>query len=133
MLIHPKTGSTFFLAEILLGVELEPDEPFATDHCGTCTRCIDACPTQCILSLTAPSTHVVAISYLTIELKDDIPEDLRDKMGNGYLDATSVSRSAHGINSPNRQTPPSSRSFRFLFGLDGSGRRLLPDSDIRWV
>jgi epoxyqueuosine reductase len=81
MLIHPKAGSTFFLAEILLGIELEPDEPFATDHCGTCTRCIDACPTDCIL----PGRIVDArrcISYLTIELKEDIPEDLRDKMGN---------------------------------------------------
>jgi len=48
-LINPKMGSTFLLAEILLGIELEPDEPFYKDHCGTCTRCIDACPTKCIL------------------------------------------------------------------------------------
>ena len=78
-LINPKTGSTFFLAEILLGIELAPDEPFRTDHCGTCTRCIDACPTKCIL----PDGILDArrcISYLTIELKDDIPEDLRPLM-----------------------------------------------------
>ncbi|MBK8422225.1 QueG-associated DUF1730 domain-containing protein, partial [Candidatus Villigracilis saccharophilus] len=49
MLINPRAGSTFFLAEILLGIELEPDETLITDHCGTCTRCIQACPTQCIL------------------------------------------------------------------------------------
>ncbi len=78
-LINPKAGSTFFLAEILLGVEIEPDEPFVTDHCGTCTRCLNACPTNCIL----PDRTLDArrcISYLTIELKDDIPEDLRPLM-----------------------------------------------------
>ncbi len=78
-LINPQVGSTFFLAEILLGIELEPDEPFTTDHCGTCTRCLDACPTNCIL----PDRTLDArrcISYLTIELKDDIPEDLRPLM-----------------------------------------------------
>ncbi len=82
-LINPKAGSTFFLAEILLGIELEPDEPFRTDHCGTCTRCIEACPTDCIL----PDRTIDArrcISYLTIELKDDIPEELRSKM-NGWV------------------------------------------------
>jgi epoxyqueuosine reductase len=80
-LIHPKHGSYFFLSEILLDLELEPDPPFTADHCGTCTRCIQACPTQCIL----PDRTLDAarcISYLTIELKDDIPVELRDKMGN---------------------------------------------------
>lgn len=81
MLINPHAGSTFFLAEILLGLELEPDEPFTTDHCGTCTRCITACPTQCIL----PDRTLDArrcISYLTIENKEEIPEDLRPHMQN---------------------------------------------------
>ncbi|MDP1545458.1 MAG: tRNA epoxyqueuosine(34) reductase QueG [Anaerolineales bacterium] len=81
MLINPQAGSTFLLAEILLGIELEPDDPFSTDHCGTCTRCIDACPTQCIL----PDRTLDArrcISYLTIENKGDIPEDLRLPMQN---------------------------------------------------
>ena len=80
-LIHPKQGSYFFLSEILLDLELEPDAPFITDHCGTCTLCIEACPTDCILpDRTLDATR--CISYLTIELKDDIPVDLRDKMGN---------------------------------------------------
>jgi epoxyqueuosine reductase len=78
-LINPRAGSYFLLAEILLGIELEPDPPFITDHCGTCTRCINACPTECIL----PDRTLDArrcISYLTIELKDDIPEELRPLM-----------------------------------------------------
>ena len=80
-LINPEHGSYFLLAEILLGLELDPDLPFVTDHCGTCTRCIDACPTECIL----PDRTIDArrcISYLTIELKDDIPEALRPLLGN---------------------------------------------------
>jgi epoxyqueuosine reductase len=79
-LINPKQGSYFFISEILLDLALEPDPPFATDHCGTCTRCITACPTQCILpNRTLDATQ--CISYLTIELKDDIPAELRDKIG----------------------------------------------------
>jgi epoxyqueuosine reductase len=75
-LIHPKKGSYFFLGEILLGIELTPDLPFQKDSCGSCTRCIDACPTSCIL----PDRTLDArrcISYLTIELKSAIPRDLR--------------------------------------------------------
>ncbi|GAB4499260.1 MAG: tRNA epoxyqueuosine(34) reductase QueG [Anaerolineales bacterium] len=81
MLINPQKGSTFLLAEILLGIELEYDEPFQTDHCGTCTNCIEACPTQCILpNRTIDSNR--CISYLTIENKGDIPKDLRPSMQN---------------------------------------------------
>jgi epoxyqueuosine reductase len=79
-LIHPCHGSYFLLSEILLDLALEPDLPFTSDHCGTCTRCIDACPTDCIL----PDRTIDArrcISYLTIELKDEVPEELRARMG----------------------------------------------------
>ena len=79
-LINPKQGSYFLLSEIFLDLALEPDTPFVTDHCGTCTRCITACPTDCILpNHTIDATR--CISYLTIELKDDIPTDLREKIG----------------------------------------------------
>jgi epoxyqueuosine reductase len=80
-LIHPRYGSYFFLAEIFLGLALTPDPPFPTDHCGRCTRCIQACPTQCIL----PDRTLDArrcISYLTIENKGEIPDDLRPAIGN---------------------------------------------------
>lgn len=79
-LISPRYGSYFLLAEILLGLELPPDPPFVTDHCGTCTRCLQACPTQCIL----PNRTLDArrcISYLTIENKGEIPADLRPRIG----------------------------------------------------
>ncbi|MCJ7434437.1 MAG: tRNA epoxyqueuosine(34) reductase QueG [Anaerolineales bacterium] len=75
-LINPHHGSYFLLSEILLGVSIEPDTAFISDHCGTCTRCIKACPTHCI----QPNRTLDAkrcISYLTIELKDDIPINLR--------------------------------------------------------
>ena len=79
-LINPKRGSYFLLSEIFLDLALEPAPPFATDQCGTCTRCIKACPTECIL----PDRTIDAgrcISYLTIELKDDIPPELRPLAG----------------------------------------------------
>ncbi|MFY7670459.1 tRNA epoxyqueuosine(34) reductase QueG [Tenacibaculum sp. MEBiC06402] len=79
LLIQKKQGSFFFLAELIIDLELEYDEPFVTDHCGKCTRCIDACPTEAIL----PNNNLDAskcISYVTIELRDSIPLGFKDKM-----------------------------------------------------
>ena len=78
-LIHPKKGSFFFIAELIIDLELEADGPIK-DYCGTCTRCIDACPTDAIVQ-----PYVVdgskCISYLTIELKDEvIPSEFTGKM-----------------------------------------------------
>jgi epoxyqueuosine reductase len=80
MLINPRLGSYFLLAEILLGIDLLPDKPFTADHCGSCTRCIQACPTGCI----RPDRTLDAgkcISYLTIENKGAIPAELRPQIG----------------------------------------------------
>lgn len=79
-LINKEMGSFFFIGEIICDLELEPDGP-VKDYCGTCTACIDACPTDAIVE-----PYVVdgskCISYYTIELKETIPEEAKDKMEN---------------------------------------------------
>jgi epoxyqueuosine reductase len=80
-LINPKQGSYFLLAEIFLGVELKVDRPFTRDFCGSCTRCVEACPTACITSERTIDSNR-CISYLTIEHKGYIPNKYRNFMGN---------------------------------------------------
>jgi epoxyqueuosine reductase len=86
MLIQPRRGSFYFLGVLLLDVELEYDEPFAKEHCGRCSRCVDACPTGALLGRDesgAPRMDARrCISYLTIELKGAIPRELRPLIGN---------------------------------------------------
>jgi epoxyqueuosine reductase len=80
LLLNRSLGSFFFLAEMILDIEFEYDGP-VKDYCGTCTRCMDACPTDAI-----SKPYVVdaskCISYLTIELKEQIPEEFKGKMEN---------------------------------------------------
>jgi epoxyqueuosine reductase len=79
-IIHPKEGSFFFIAELILDLELEYDGPIK-DYCGTCTKCIDACPTGAIEPYKVDGSK--CISYLTIELKDEIiPKEFSGKMEN---------------------------------------------------
>lgn len=81
-LIHPKSGSWFFIATLITDLDLEPDAPLTKDYCGSCTRCIDACPTQAIL----PGKVIDGsrcISYFTIELKT--PE-IESNSGVSYKD-----------------------------------------------
>ncbi len=81
LLITKQKGSFSFLAEIILDLELVYDNTFKTDHCGSCTRCVDACPTEAIL----PNNSIdgsKCISYLTIELKNEIPSSMKRKFDN---------------------------------------------------
>ena len=81
-LINKNRGSFFFIASLITDIELLPDDPFAKDYCGTCTKCIDSCPTNAI-----KENKVIdgsrCISYFTIELKDAIiPNEMKNKFEN---------------------------------------------------
>ena len=80
MLISKTMGSFFFLSCFLLDVELQYDEAFDSDHCGTCTACIDACPTDAFVAPKILDARK-CISYLTIELRAPMPRDLRPQVG----------------------------------------------------
>ncbi|HUP88848.1 MAG TPA: tRNA epoxyqueuosine(34) reductase QueG [Longimicrobiales bacterium] len=85
MLINPKRGSYFFLGALLLEIELLADAPFADEHCGSCSACVNACPTNALLGRDESGAPVIdatrCISYLTIENRGAIPEELRPLMG----------------------------------------------------
>lgn len=86
MLIHPRRGSYYVLGVALVDVDLPTTEPLDKDHCGTCHACLEACPTGALLGRDDSGAPVIdarrCISYLTIELKGAIPEELRPLIGN---------------------------------------------------
>jgi epoxyqueuosine reductase len=77
LLLQRNKGSYFFLAELIIDLDLEYDYPFSTDHCGTCTKCIDACPTNAIIDEKTVDGSK-CISYFTIELKGAISNSVKD-------------------------------------------------------
>ena len=79
-LINAQLGSFFFIGALVVDLELERDMPFESDRCGTCTRCLDACPTNAFVDERILDA-TKCISYLTIETKGEIPVDVRDKVG----------------------------------------------------
>ena len=79
-LINPQIGSFFFIGALLIDLELESDTPFEADRCGTCTRCLDACPTDAFVSARVLDA-TKCISYLTIEAKGAMPVELQEKVG----------------------------------------------------
>lgn len=81
LLLNRQMGSFYFLSELIIDLEVSPDTPLAKDYCGTCTACIDACPTDAIVG-EGVIDGSRCISYLTIELKDAIPNEFKGKMEN---------------------------------------------------
>jgi epoxyqueuosine reductase len=81
LLLNRQMGSFFFLAELIIDLEVAPDPPMIKDYCGTCTKCIDACPTEAIVQPGVVDGSK-CISYFTIELKEQIPAALKGKFEN---------------------------------------------------
>ena len=115
LIIHPRLGSWLLLGQIVTTLDIQPDEP-AIDHCGTCTRCIDACPTNCIEPYQLDAQR--CISYLTIEHRSLIDHEFHSAMGDWIAgcdvcqEVCHTTKTSNSINRPPRRrrsirdTPP---------------------------
>jgi len=117
-LISKTDGSFFFIATLIVDLPLVYDDPFAKDYCGSCTKCIDACPTDAIL----PDKTIAGnkcISYFTIELKDAIiPSDMKGKFDNWMLVVILVRTYVHGTVLANNTRSPDLRPTQPLKPLE---------------
>ena len=135
MLLHPRLGSYLFLGVVLTSLDLTPDQPMP-DRCGQCRRCLDACPTQALYQPYAIDARL-CISYLTIELRDRIPENLRPKTGDWVFgcdvcqQACPYNRNAPAATEPTFAPGPMARGLELikLLGWDqGRYKQAVRDS-----
>lgn len=122
MLIRPRAGSYLFLGVVLVDVELDYDEPFTANRCGSCERCLVACPTGALLGLSEAGAPVMdarrCISYLTIELKGPIPRELRPLIGNRVY-GCDICQEVCPHNNPKFVQITSEEAFRPRSGVHG--------------
>ena len=102
-LINKEIGSYFFLSEILLGIELNTDQPITENYCGTCTRCLDTCPTGALIEPYTLNANR-CISYLTIEHREEIPAEIRPRMGD-WIFGCDICQIVCPWNKPGQQSP----------------------------
>jgi epoxyqueuosine reductase len=126
MLIRPGAGSFFFIGSIFTDLELEQDQAIVSDHCGSCTRCLDACPTGALVEpRLLDATR--CISYLTIEQKGPIPEPLAERL-DGWVFGCDICNEVCPWNLRFAE-PTSADAFRTRHALDGTGPELFDTMD----